>query len=107
MATLIADECPSKRPFVFFSGSQRLVIYCKYGEDALEDDSAIDSLAFNPTAGEWSLSAPCLPEDLGWMSRSLESRAPRIHVRDGEITDDDKATSISVVEIDWSALKAT
>jgi hypothetical protein len=82
MEALIADEYPAKTPIVVKGRGPRLVIYCLYGEDAMDLGNDVVRLNWNPTAGDWTLTAPCEAEDVEWMRKSLDSRGPRIKVHD-------------------------
>ncbi|MBS3651951.1 hypothetical protein KEU06_25425 [Pseudaminobacter sp. 19-2017] len=106
MESLIADEQPAKKPIVVKGVGSRLVIYLLYGEDAMEADLSVDKLSWNPTAGDWSMSAPSDPEDVDWMNKALKDRAPRIKVQDVNAASDDEesASGAQAVKIDWGAL---
>ena len=108
MQSLIADEHPAKKPIVVKGVGDRLVIYLAFGEDAMEADMSVDKLAWNPTAGDWSITAPSDPDDVTWMTNSLKDRAPRIKVHDvnEEVADDDNQAgdSTQALKVDWGAL---
>ncbi|QYU70074.1 hypothetical protein J4558_08135 [Leptolyngbya sp. 15MV] len=109
MESLIADEHPAKVPIVVKGKGPRLVVYCLFGEDAVEAGLAIERLSWNPTAGDWRMTAPTAGEDVDWMARRLVERASRITVHDvaKPPVDDERAPSDSAagaVEIDWGAL---
>ena len=79
MESLIADEYPATVPIVVKGCGPRLVVYLLYNEDAMETGTDIDALSWNPTDGpDWSMTAPSEAADVGWMSDTLKSRAPRI-----------------------------
>lgn len=107
METTIADEHPSMAPIVVKGVGSRLVIYLAYGEDAMEADDAIDKLTWNPTAGDWKITAPTDVADVAWMNKTLGERAPRISVHDVNLPSseevDDKSTSAEMT-FDWGAL---
>lgn len=109
MESLIADELPASVPIVFRGAGARVIIYCLYGEDALEAGLEVDTLGDNPTAGDWRCTAPCLAEDVEWMNRSLNARAFRVSVHDVAQEDyhDDsgKAAQVAAFTIDWEALR--
>jgi hypothetical protein len=75
----------------------------------MEVGLAVDELSWNPTASDaWAMTVPCSDEDLGWMSKVLKERAPRITVHDvNEKPDGDveSARKVADVEIDWTALE--
>lgn len=109
MESLIADECPSKVPIVVKGSGARLVIYCLYGEDAMEAGEKVEKLSWNPTGGDWRLTAPCEGDDVKWMNQTLKSRAPRVLVHDVDVPPTDEESegntgSKSALEVDWGVL---
>lgn len=107
MESLISDEHPAKVPIVVKGVGSRLVIYCLFGEDAMDADLDVDKLGWNPTAGEWAMTAPTDAVDVPWMNETLLERAPRISVHDVRVAPaDDEATRSSAPElkIDWGAV---
>jgi hypothetical protein len=109
MESLIADELPASAPIVFKGAGPRVVIYCLYGDEALEAGLDIDQLIDRPTAGEWRATAPCETEDADWMNNSLRTRAPRISVHDGAKEPEEEETGNvardGAFTIDWEALR--
>lgn len=111
MESLIADEQPARVPIVFKGCGPRVLIYCLYDEDAMEQGLAVDALKENPTAGDWRVTAPCEAEDVEWMNRTLGERAPRItvHAADEQPAADSEEESgqgAQAFEIDWGAVKS-
>ena len=105
MESLIADEHPANVPIVFEGAGPRVVVYCLYDEDAMEAGLDVDALATNPTAGDWKVTTPCEAKDVGWMNKSLTTRAPRITAHDVDQPPVDKEEpSATSLEIDWGAL---
>ena len=107
METLIADEYPAAVPIVVKGAGPRLVIYCVYGEDAMGADLDVDKLTWNPTGKGWSMTAPTGAGDVGWMTKMLQERAPRITVHDVNVPveeQDAPEPEAQVLEIDWGAL---
>lgn len=106
MESLIADEHPGKKPIVLKGAGNRLVIYLLYGENAMEADLEVDKLGWNPTAGDWSMTAPCDADDVAWMNNALNDRAPRIKVHDVDaaIGEEESASGEQALKIDWGAL---
>lgn len=107
MESLIADEHPAKKPIVLKGAGSRLVIYLLYGENAMEADLEVDKLSWNPTAGDWSMTAPSDADDVIWMNNALKDRAPRIKVHDVDAAVEDEEESSSgeqALKIDWGAL---
>jgi len=57
-------------------------VYCVFDDDAITGDNVNeDPLIKSPTEGEWSMSIPCLPEDLEWSQAKLSSASKRITAR--------------------------
>jgi hypothetical protein len=107
MESLIADELPAGVPIVIKGAGPRVVIYCLYGEDAMEADLDVDPLIENPTAGDWRATAPCEAEDVAWMNTTLKTRASRISVHDvaEEPEDEDTVKRGAAFTIDWEAVR--
>lgn len=109
LCSAIADEHSALVPIVVKGSSSRLVIYTVHGADAMEVGLAVDKLSWNPTASHaWAMTVPCSEEDVGWMSRALKERAPRITVHDVNEkpdTDVEPASKVAEVEIDWTAME--
>ncbi len=105
--SLITDEHPAKVPIVVKGVGSRLVIYCLFGEDAMDADLAVDKLSWNPTAGNWAMTAPTDAIDVSWMNNTLRERAPRITVHDVRLapTNDEEATErTQELKINWGAV---
>jgi len=109
LCSAIADEHSASVPIVVKGGASRLVIYTVHGADAMEAGLAVDKLSWNPTASDaWAMTVPCSNEDVGWMSKALKERAPRITVHDVNETpeaDVEPAPKVAEVEIDWTAME--
>ena len=109
LCSAIADEHSASAPIVVKGGASRLVIYTVHGADAMEAGLAVDKLSWNPTASDaWAMTVPCSQEDVGWMSKALKERAPRITVHDVNEkpnVDVEPARKIAEVEIDWTAME--
>jgi len=109
MQSLIADEHAANVPIVVKGSGCRLVIYLLFGEDAMDADLAVDALSWNPTAGNWSMTAPAEASDVDWMNKTLKARAPRVSVHDVSTAPSDQDTestaSATELAINWGALK--
>jgi len=109
LCSAIADEHSASAPIVVKGGASRLVIYTVHGADAMEAGLAVDRLNWNPTASDaWAMTVPYSQEDVGWMSKALKERAPRITVHDVNEkpnVDVEPARKIAEVEIDWTAME--
>jgi hypothetical protein len=105
MESLIADECPATVPIVVKGVGSRLVIYCLFGEAALEAGTDVDKLNWNPTAGNWAMTVPAESGDVAWMNNALKVRAPRITVHDMNAAfEDDEPAVAQALKINWGAL---
>ncbi len=106
MEALIAEEHPTEAPIVVSGCGPRLVIYLRYDGPALELGDAVEELSWNPTDGDWRISAPTAAEDIPWMKDALKQRAPRITVRDRrEVSKaDDEDTPAASLTINWGAV---
>jgi hypothetical protein len=109
MGSIIADEHPARRAIILEGVGPQLRMYCRYGMKAVEEGGAVDSLTWNPTAGDWTMHVPCDAENFRWVSESLAKTSPRIKVFDvdeaerAEDEDGDtaeKAASSDLV-VDW------
>jgi hypothetical protein len=89
MGSIIADEHPAQRPIIIEGVGPQLRIYCRFGMKAVEEGGKIDSLTWNPTAGDWTMHVPCDYENIAWVKASLARTAPRIKVFD--VADADRA----------------
>jgi hypothetical protein len=89
MGSIITDEHPAERAIVIEGVGPQLRLYCRYGMRAVEEGAAVDSLTWNPTAGDWKMHVPCDAENIGWVKSSLSVSSPRIKVFD--VAEDDWA----------------
>jgi hypothetical protein len=87
MGSIITDEHPASRAIMIEGVGPQLRIYCRYGMKAVEEGSKVDSLTWNPTAGDWTMHIPCDAENIDWVKESLAKTSPRIKVFDVEETD--------------------
>lgn len=104
MASLISDEAYEEEPLTLAGVSHRLVVYLRHGPKALEHGAAVDPLAWNPTAGDWTFFVPCLDEQFDWAKKTLASRAPRFTVLkygDKPEGDDGQASRTEALSVDW------
>jgi hypothetical protein len=87
-ASTIADQAPKDAPIVVTCDGPRTRIYCMYDDDAVEGaDANEDPLGFDPLAGDWKVSLPCLKDDLSWVQNALKKHSTRItaHEPDAEV----------------------
>ncbi len=75
----------------------------------METGNKVERLNWNPTGGDWRLTAPCEKEDVDWMNETLSKRAPRILLHDVDAPQVDENTDgkekvASAVQVDWSVL---
>jgi hypothetical protein len=82
-ASIIADQAPKDAPIVVACDGPRTRIYCLYNDDAVEGSDAYeDPLGFDPLAGDWHISLPCLKDDLSWVQSALKKHSSRITARE-------------------------
>lgn len=80
---LIAEETIDVAPIIVYGDGPRVRIYCVYGDDAITGENANEaSLPDSPMKGDWSMSLPCLPEDLEWVQTALKKHSSRISARE-------------------------
>lgn len=78
----ITDEALADDALAVYGIGPQLRIYALYGDDAIEGDGANESpLSYLPTDGNWRMSIPCLPDDLGWVQRGLNAASLRVTAR--------------------------
>jgi hypothetical protein len=108
MGSIITDEHPASRAIMIEGVGAQLRVYCRYGMKAVEEGVKVDSLTWNPTAGDWTMHVPCDAENIGWIRESLSKTSPRIKVFDVAETDraeDEEAGAAAkgnVVVVDWN-----
>src|SRR5260370_16807362 len=64
---------------------------------ALEEGGKMDSLTWNPTAGDWTMHVPCDEENIEWVRKALAGTA-RIKVFDvaeADRAEDEEQTSVA------------
>ncbi len=62
MGSIITDEHPAASAIMIEGVGPQLRIYCRYGMKAVEEGGAVDSLTWNPTAGDWTMHVPAMPK---------------------------------------------
>ena len=82
MGSIITDEHPSIRAIMLEGVGPQLRVYCRYGMKAVEEGGKVDSLTWNPTAGDWTMHVPCDKRNIEWVKKSLADSSPRIKVFD-------------------------
>lgn len=108
MGSIITDEHPANRAIMLEGVGAQLRIYCRYGLKAVEEGEKIDSLTWNPTAGDWKMHVPCDEENLEWVKNSLAASSPRIkvfNVADAERAEEEETSSSTngnVIKVDWN-----
>ena len=108
MGSIITDEHPAIRAIMIEGVGPQLRIYCRYGMKAVEAGEAVDSLTWNPTAGDWTMHVPCDAENIEWVKESLSKSSPRVKVFDVaeaervEEEEDGVAAKGSRVVVDWN-----
>lgn len=108
MGSIITDQHPSIRAIMIEGVGPQLRVYCRYGMIAIEEGGAVDSLTWNPTAGDWSMHVPCDAENIAWVKKSLLRTSPRIRVFDVAETDraEEEVTEVAATSggmiVDWN-----
>lgn len=109
MGSIITDEHPASRAMILEGVGAQLRIYCRYGMNAVDEGGDIDSLMWNPTAGDWTMHVPCDAENMDWVKASLARTSGRIKVFDvaEEERSDDESTSGAAkneggLVVDWN-----
>jgi hypothetical protein len=93
-SSLIAAEVMQDAPAVVYGSGPRIRFYCLYGEDAIVGEDANETaLPGSPVSGDWSLSLPCLADDLEWVQAALKKQSTRITARDMSMPIDDDTSS--------------
>lgn len=108
LASIITDEHPAKKAITVEGVGAQLRVYCSYGMKAVEEGKKVDSLTWNPTAGDWTMHVPCDEENIAWVKSALAKSSPRIKVFDveeEERSEQEEAISVAkrtdVVRVDW------
>lgn len=108
LASIITDEHPATRAITVEGVGAQLRLYCMYGMKAVEEGKKVDSLTWNPTAGDWTMRVPCDAENMSWVRSALAKSSPRIKVFDVEEEErSEKEESFSMgkradsVTVDW------
>ena len=82
-ASIIADQAPRDAPIAVMCDGPRTRIYCLYDDEAIDgSDANEDALGYSPLNGNWSISLPCLADDLSWVQGALKKHTSRIVARD-------------------------
>ena len=108
LASIITDEHPAAKAITVEGVGAQLRLYCMYGMKAVEEGKKVDSLTWNPTAGDWTMHVPCDAENMSWVKSALAKSSPRIKVFDVEEEErGEKEESFSMrkqedsVTVDW------
>lgn len=110
MASIITDEHLKDHPLTIKGVGPRLVIYCRYGTDAVEADAGVDPIDWNPTGGDWTMFVPCDDKNLSWVRNALKTRASRLVVHsldehpEDAVEKSEAAGRSAGFEINWGAL---
>jgi hypothetical protein len=94
--SLIVAETIKSTPIVVSGDGPRIRIYGLYGEDAIVAENANESnLPVSPLIQDWTMSLPCLKENLEWVQSAVKKRSAHITVYDMNIGVDDINTNQS------------
>jgi hypothetical protein len=109
MGSIITDGHPANCAIMIEGVGPQLRIYCRYGMKAVEEGGAVDSLLWNPTAGDWTMHVPCDAENIEWVKSSLSKTSARIKVFDVSTSDraeeegsEAAAKASSDLVVDWN-----
>jgi hypothetical protein len=108
LGSIITDQHPASRAIMIEGVGAQLRIYCRYGMKAVEEGGKVDSLTWNPTAGDWTMHIPCDAENIDWVRKSLSTTSSRIKVFDvaeADRAEDEEggvAAKNNVVLVDWN-----
>lgn len=107
-SSIIADKACENSPIIVSCEGPQTRIYCLFDDDAIDgSDANEDVLGFDPLKGDWSISLPCEPDDLGWVQSALKQKSERITARDKNETkkqDSSHASQGAELEIDLEGL---
>lgn len=98
--SVIIDRAVEGAPIVVACDGPRTRIRCVYDDDALDESTADEGpLGFDPLEGDWTVSLPCLADDLAWVQSALKKHSQRITARDAAegfaITESEQAAADS------------
>jgi hypothetical protein len=107
MGSIITDEHPATRAIMLEGVGPQLRIYLRYGMKALEEGAKVDSLAWNPTEGDWTMHVPCGEENISWVKQSLATftRIRVFDVAEADRAEDEEtvaAKAESGIVVDWN-----
>lgn len=107
MGSIITDEHPARRAIMLEGMGPQLRIYLRYGMKAVEADGKVDSLTWNPTAGEWTMHVPCDDENMEWAKKSLAActRIKVFDVAEADRAEDEEESSVArsgTIVVDWN-----
>lgn len=108
MGSIITDEHPARRAIMLEGVGAQLRIYLRYGLKALEEGAKVDSLTWNPTAGNWTMHIPCDEENIAWAKTSLAecTRIKIFDVAEEDRGNDDEGVSAGQAKggivVDWN-----
>jgi hypothetical protein len=108
VGSIITDEHPARRAIMLEGVGAQLRIYLRYGMEALEAGAKVDSLTWNPTAGDWTMHVPCDEENIAWVKKSLAGchRIKLFDVAEADRAEDEEGASVGKAEgsivVDWN-----
>jgi hypothetical protein len=107
MGSIITDEHPARRAIILEGVGPQLRIYLRYGMKSLEEGGKVDSLTWNPTAGEWTMHVPCDDENMEWVKKSLAActRIKVFDVAEADRAEDEEESSVArsgTIVVDWN-----
>jgi hypothetical protein len=99
----LADQAPREAAITVTCDGPRTRIYCIYDDDAIDgSDGNEEPLGFDPLAGDWHVSLPCLKDDLSWVQGALKKHSTRVTARDRDAEIEtakaqDSASAVAIV----------
>lgn len=98
-SSIIAEKDCENSPILVQCEGPQTRFYCIYDDDAIDgSDANEDTLGYDPLKGDWSVSLPCNPDDLGWVTSALAEKSERITARDASQKSASISNSNSVAE---------
>ena len=95
-STIISGRACEHSPIIVSCDGPQTRVYCIYDYDAIDGSGAVeDSLGFDPLYGNWEISFPCNPSDIGWIRSMLRKDSSRIIVRDKSFSVPNATSSVA------------
>lgn len=103
-SSVIAEKDCEDSPILVHCEGPQTRFYCIYDDDAIDgSDANEDTLGYDPLKGDWSISLPCNPDDLDWVTSALSEKSGRITARDASektVSKSENKSSVEALEVD-------